>query len=416
MWRGRLQCGMGNAECGMNCPRSIPHSAFRIPHSYWWTTSSPRVRPSRPPPGPWKPPARGPSWPSLSAGPSFRTSPDKERCMAVRVGINGFGRIGRNVVRAAVEKKQNAVEFAAVNDITDPQTLAHLLKYDSVHGRFPGTVEVRDDGLVVNGRPIRVTAIKEPEKLPWRELGVDLVLESTGRFTDRESACKHLAAGAKKVVISAPAKGEDITIVMGVNHKKYDPAKHHIVSNASCTTNCLVPVVKVVIDNWGFRQGFMTTVHSYTNDQQILDLPHKDLRRARAAALSIIPTTTGAAKATSLVIPEVKGKIDGIALRVPTPDVSLVDLTAVVEKPTTVAEVNAAFKQAAQGALKGILEVSDEPLVSVDYIGSLYSSVVDSLSTNVIDRTLVHVSSWYDNEMGYSARCFDLLAYLAAQR
>jgi len=285
-----------------------------------------------------------------------------------------------------------------------------------VHGRFPGTVEVRDDGLVVNGRPIRVTAIKEPEKLPWRELGVDLVLESTGRFTDRESACKHLAAGAKKVVISAPAKGEDITIVMGVNHTKYDPAKHHILSNASCTTNCLVPVVKVVMDNWGFRQGFMTTVHSYTNDQQILDLPHKDLRRARAAALSIIPTTTGAAKATSLVIPEVKGKIDGIALRVPTPDVSLVDLTAVVEKPTTVAEVNAAFKQAAQGALKGILEVSDEPLVSVDYIGSLYSSVVDSLSTNVIDRTLVHVSSWYDNEMGYSARCFDLLAYLAAQR
>ncbi len=336
--------------------------------------------------------------------------------MAVRVGINGFGRIGRNVVRAAVEMKQNAVEFAAVNDITDPQTLAHLLKYDSVHGRFPGTVEVRDDALVVNGQTIRVSAVKEPEKLPWRDLGVDLVLESTGRFTDRDSACKHLAAGAKKVVISAPAKGEDITIVMGVNHKKYDPAKHHIVSNASCTTNCLVPVVKVVIDNWGFRQGFMTTVHSYTNDQQILDLPHKDLRRARAAALSIIPTTTGAAKATSLVIPEVKGKIDGIALRVPTPDVSLVDLTAVVEKRTTIQEVNAAFKQAAQGALKGILDVSDEPLVSVDYIGSLYSSVVDSLSTNVIDGTLVHVSSWYDNEMGYSARCLDLLIYLAQQR
>ncbi len=336
--------------------------------------------------------------------------------MAVRVGINGFGRIGRNVVRAAVEMKQNAVEFAAVNDITDPQTLAHLLKYDSVHGRFPGTVEVRDDALVVNGQTIRVSAVKEPEKLPWRDLGVDLVLESTGRFTDRDSACKHLAAGAKKVVISAPAKGEDITIVMGVNHKKYDPAKHHIVSNASCTTNCLVPVVKVVIDNWGFRQGFMTTVHSYTNDQQILDLPHKDLRRARAAALSIIPSTTGAAKATSLVIPEVKGKIDGIALRVPTPDVSLVDLTAVVEKRTTIQEVNAAFKQAAQGALKGILDVSDEPLVSVDYIGSLYSSVVDSLSTNVIDGTLVHVSSWYDNEMGYSARCLDLLIYLAQQR
>jgi len=333
--------------------------------------------------------------------------------MAVRVGINGFGRIGRNVLRAAVLTKQSAIEFTAVNDITDPKTLAHLLKYDSIHRRFPGTVEVRDDGLVVNGKPIRVTAIKEPEKLPWRELGVDIVLESTGRFTDRETASKHLAAGAKKVIISAPAKGEDITIVMGVNHTKYDPAKHHILSNASCTTNCLVPVVKVVIDNWGFKHGFMTTVHSYTNDQQILDLPHKDLRRARAAALSIIPTTTGAAKATSLVIPEVKGKIDGVALRVPTPDVSVVDLTAEVEKPTTIAEVNAAFKQAAQTSLKGILDVCDEPLVSADYIGNLYSSVVDSLSTNVIDGTFVHVSSWYDNEMGYSARCLDLLVYLA---
>src|SRR5213593_445834 len=338
--------------------------------------------------------------------------------MAVRVGINGFGRIGRNVLRAATITKQAGgdLEFVGVNDITDTKTLAHLLKYDSVHGRFPGTVEAKGDALVVNGKAIRVTAIKEPEKLPWRDLGVELVLESTGRFTDRETACKHLAAGAKAVVISAPAKGEDITIVMGVNHQKYDPAKHHIISNASCTTNCLVPVVKVVIDNWGFRHGFMTTVHSYTNDQAILDLPHKDLRRARAAALSIIPTTTGAAKATSLVIPEVKGKIDGIALRVPTPDVSVVDLTAEVEKKTTIAEVNAAFKQAAQGALRGILDVSDEPLVSVDYIGSLYSSVVDSLSTNVIDGTFVHVSSWYDNEMGYSARCLDLLAYIAGRR
>ncbi|PYO61587.1 MAG: type I glyceraldehyde-3-phosphate dehydrogenase [Gemmatimonadetes bacterium] len=336
--------------------------------------------------------------------------------MAVRVGINGFGRIGRNVLRAALVTKQTAVEFTAVNDITDPKTLAHLLKYDSIHGRFPAKVEVGEDALIVDGKTIRVTAIKEPEKLPWRDLGVELVLESTGRFTDRETACKHLAAGAKTVVISAPAKGEDITIVMGVNHQKYDPAKHHIISNASCTTNCLVPVVKVVIDNWGFRHGFMTTVHSYTNDQAILDLPHKDLRRARAAALSIIPTTTGAAKATSLVIPEVKGKIDGIALRVPTPDVSVVDLTAEVEKKTTIAEVNAAFKQAAQGALRGILDVSDEPLVSVDYIGSLYSSVVDSLSTNVIDGTFVHVSSWYDNEMGYSARCLDLLAYIAGRR
>ena len=336
--------------------------------------------------------------------------------MAVRVGINGFGRIGRNVLRAAVMSNQTALEFVGVNDITDTKTLAHLLKYDSVHGRFPGTVDAKGDNLVVNGREIRVTAIKEPEKLPWKEQGVELVLESTGRFTDRESAAKHLTAGAKKVVISAPAKGEDITICMGVNEKKYDPAKHHVLSNASCTTNCLVPVVKVILDNWGLVHGFMTTVHSYTNDQQILDLPHKDLRRARAAALSIIPTTTGAAKATSLVIPEVKGKLDGVSLRVPTPDVSLVDLTVEVEKKTTIEEVNAAFKKAAQGELKGILDVSDEPLVSTDYIGNLFSSVVDSKSTNVIDGTLVHVSSWYDNEIGYSARCVDLLAYLGAHR
>jgi glyceraldehyde 3-phosphate dehydrogenase len=335
--------------------------------------------------------------------------------MAVRVGINGFGRIGRNVLRAAVLSKQTALEFVAVNDVTDTKTLAHLLKYDSVHRRFPGSVEAKGEALVVNGRPIAVSAIKEPEKLPWKALGVELVLESTGRFTDRDAAAKHLTAGARKVVISAPAKGEDITIVMGVNHQKYDPAKHHVISNASCTTNCLVPVVKVVMDTWGFVHGFMTTVHSYTNDQPILDLPHKDLRRARAAALSIIPTTTGAAKATGLVIPEVQGKIDGISLRVPTSDVSIVELAAEVRKATTVAEVNAAFKQAAQGDLKGILDVSDEPLVSVDYIGSLYSSVVDAMSTNVIDGTFVHVSSWYDNEMGYSARCVDLLAYIAAR-
>ena len=334
----------------------------------------------------------------------------------MRVGINGFGRIGRNVLRAATMAKETSLEFVAVNDITDTKTLAHLLKYDSVHGRFPGSVAAKGDALVVNGREIKVSAIKEPEKLPWKDLGVELVLESTGRFTDRDAAAKHLTAGAKKVVISAPAKGEDITIVMGVNHTKYDPAKHHVLSNASCTTNCLVPVVKVVMDNWGFKHAFMTTVHSYTNDQQILDLPHKDLRRARAAALSIIPTTTGAAKATGLVLPEVKGKIDGVSLRVPTPDVSIVDLTAEVEKRTTIDEVNAAFKKAAQGTLKGILEVSDEPLVSVDYIGSLYSSVVDALSTNVIDGTLVHVSSWYDNEMGYSARCVDLLAYIGRTR
>ena len=337
--------------------------------------------------------------------------------MAVRVGINGFGRIGRNVLRAATMAKQTDIEFVGVNDITDTQTLAHLLKYDSVHGRFPGTVEAKTDALVVNGKTIKVSAIKEPEKLPWKDLGVEFVLESTGRFTDKENASKHLAAGAKKVVISAPAKGEDITICMGVNNDKYDPAKHSIISNASCTTNCLVPMVKVVIDNFGFKHGFMTTVHSYTNDQQILDLPHKDLRRARAAALSIIPTTTGAAKATGLVIPEVKGKIDGISLRVPTPDVSIVELVADVEKSTTAEAVNAAFKKAAaSGPLKGILETSDEPLVSHDYIGSLYSSVIDTMSTAVIDGTLVHISSWYDNEMGYSARCVDLLAFMGKRR
>ena len=336
--------------------------------------------------------------------------------MAVRVGINGFGRIGRNVVRAAVAMQPPGIEFVAVNDITDTRTLAHLLKYDSVHGRFPGTVEAQGGTLVVNGHPIKVSAVREPEKLPWKDLGVELVLESTGRFTDREAAEKHLAAGAKRVVISAPAKGDDITIVMGVNHDKYDPAKHRIVSNASCTTNCLVPVVKVVLDNWGFKHGFMTTVHSYTNDQPILDLPHKDLRRARAGALSVIPTTTGAAKATSLVLPELKGKIDGISLRVPTPDVSIVELGAEVERKTTTDEVNGAFKQAACSSLKGILDVSEEPLVSADYIGSLYSSVVDAMSTNVIDGTFVHVSAWYDNEMGYSARCVDLLAHIAAKR
>src|SRR5881275_483242 len=303
--------------------------------------------------------------------------------MAVRVGINGFGRIGRNVLRAAVLMKQQALEFVAVNDITDTKTLAHLLKYDSVHGRFPGTVETQGDALVVNGKTIKVSAIKEPEKLPWKALGVELVLESTGRFTNRPDADKHLAAGAKKVVISAPAKGEDITIVMGVNHQKYDPAKHHVLSNASCTTNCLVPVVKVVLDNWGFKHGFMTTIHSYTNDQQILDLPHKDLRRARAAALSIIPTTTGAAKATGLVIPEVKGKIDGISVRVPTPDVSFTDLVVEVERATTIQAVNDAFRAAADGPLKGIVAVTDEELVSVDFTGNPYSCTLDAKSTNV---------------------------------
>jgi glyceraldehyde 3-phosphate dehydrogenase len=337
--------------------------------------------------------------------------------MAIRVGINGFGRIGRNVVRAAKAMKASELEFVAVNDLTDTKTLAHLLKYDSVHGRFPGEVSPDGDGIRVDGKTVRVLSEKEPSKLPWKDLGVEVVLESTGRFTDRDQAALHLAGGAKKVIISAPAKKEDITIVYGVNHESYDPAKHHIISNASCTTNCLVPVVKVILDRFGFVSGFMTTIHSYTNDQQILDLPHKDLRRARAAALSIIPTTTGAAKATSLVLPEVKGKIDGVSLRVPTPDVSVVALTCVVEKATSADEVNAAFRQAAKsGPLKTVLSVSDEPLVSVDYLGSLQSSTIDALSTNVVGGTLVNVTSWYDNEMGYSARCVDLLQYVGSRR
>jgi glyceraldehyde 3-phosphate dehydrogenase len=332
--------------------------------------------------------------------------------MSVKVAINGFGRIGRNVLRAAKKLGVRELDFVAVNDLTDTKTLAHLLTYDSVHGRFAGTVEARGDALVVDGDSIKVLAQKDPAALPWKDLGIDVVLESTGLFTDREKAAKHLDAGARKVIISAPGKKEDITIVYGVNHTKYDPKAHHVISNASCTTNCLVPVVKVVLENFGFVNGFMTTVHSYTNDQQILDLPHKDLRRARAAAISIIPTTTGAAKATGLVIPEVKGKIDGVALRVPTADVSLVELTCTVQKSTTIDEVNNAFRAAAAGPLKGILSVSDEPLVSVDYIGNLNSSTVDSALTNVIDGKLVHVSSWYDNEMGYSARCVDLIRYI----
>jgi glyceraldehyde 3-phosphate dehydrogenase len=335
--------------------------------------------------------------------------------MAIRIGINGFGRIGRNVVRAAVRMGLKDLDFVAVNDITDTKTLAHLFKYDSVHGRYPGAVQAAADGIHVDGKLVKVLAERDPSKLPWKDLGVDVVLESTGRFTDRDQAAAHLTAGAKKVVISAPAKKEDITIVVGVNDAKYDPSKHHVISNASCTTNCLVPVVKVILDRFGFVSGFMTTVHSYTNDQQILDLPHKDLRRARAAALSIIPTTTGAAKATSLVLPEVKGKIDGVSLRVPTPDVSVVALSCVVEKATTLDEVNDAFRKAAAGPLKGILAVSDEPLVSVDYIGDLSSSTVDSLSTNVVNGTLVNVTSWYDNEMGYSARCADLLKIIGAR-
>jgi glyceraldehyde 3-phosphate dehydrogenase len=302
----------------------------------------------------------------------------------------------------------------AVNDLTDSATLAHLLKYDSVHGRFSG-VETAGDQIVVNGKPMKVLSQRDPALLPWGELGVDVVLESTGFFTQRDAAAQHLAAGAKKVIISAPAKQEDITIVMGVNQDAYDPVKHDIISNASCTTNCLVPVVKVILDTFGFEKGFMTTIHSYTNDQKILDLPHKDLRRARAAAMSIIPTSTGAARATALVLPELKGKIDGVALRVPTPDVSVVDLTCQVTKATDTDAVNDAFRAAASGSLEGILAVSDEPLVSVDYVGNMSSSTVDSAQTNVIQGNLVHVSSWYDNEMGYSARCVDLMRFVGSQ-
>jgi glyceraldehyde 3-phosphate dehydrogenase len=335
--------------------------------------------------------------------------------MTKRVAINGFGRIGRNVLRVASLSGVSDLDFVAVNDLTDTRTLGHLLKYDSVHGRFPGTVEPHPDGVHVNGRTIKVLSERDPTKLPWKDLGIDYVLESTGHFTDRDGAAKHLAAGARKVVISSPGKKEDITIVYGVNHTKYDPAAHHVISNASCTTNCLVPVVQVIRERFGFVRGFMTTVHAYTNDQNILDLPHKDLRRARAAAMSIIPTTTGAAKATALVIPELKGKIDGVALRVPTADVSLVDLTCITEKTTTADEVNAAFRAAAAGALTGVLAVSDEPLVSVDFTGNLMSSTVDSQLTTVLEGNLVHVSSWYDNEMGYSARCVDLLRYLGSR-
>src|SRR5437764_2395461 len=335
--------------------------------------------------------------------------------MATRVGINGFGRIGRQVVRAAKNEGVADLEFVAVNDLTDTKTLAHLFKYDSVHRTYQGDVEAGSDSITIDGDEIKVLAQKDPGALPWKDLAVDIVLESTGRFTDASAARKHIDAGAKKVVISAPAKGEDITIVMGVNSDRYDAAKHHIVSNASCTTNCLVPMVKVIRDAFGFQRGSMVTIHSYTNDQQILDLPHKDLRRARAAAMSIIPTTTGAAKATSLVIPELKGKIDGIAIRVPTPDVSLTDLAVVVEKPVTVEQINAAFKQAAEGPMSGILQYTDEELVSSDFIGNPHSCILDAKSTNVVDGTLLKVSGWYDNEWGYSSRCVDLLRYVGAR-
>jgi glyceraldehyde 3-phosphate dehydrogenase len=331
----------------------------------------------------------------------------------VRVAINGFGRIGRNILRAA-KRQGAAIDFVAVNDLTDNKTLGHLLRYDSVHGRYPGSIEVTAEGLIVDGDPLLVLSEKDPANLPWSDLGVDIVFEATGRFSKRDDAAKHLTAGARKVVITAPGKQEDITIVMGVNHEKYDPAHHHVISNASCTTNCLTPVLKVLLDNFGFRRGLMTTVHAYTNDQNILDLPHKDLRRARAAAMSIIPTTTGAAKASALVLPELKGKIDGTAMRVPTADVSVVDLTAEVEKPATVQALNEAFRAAAAGPLAGILAVSDEPLVSVDYIGNPASSIVDLPSTAVLEERMVKVMAWYDNEWGYSCRCVDMAALIGA--
>jgi len=334
--------------------------------------------------------------------------------MATRIGINGFGRIGRQVVRAAKNEGVADLDFVAVNDLTDTRTLAHLFKYDSVHGTYQGDVESGSDSIVVDGDEIKVLAQKDPGQLPWKDLGVEIVLESTGRFTDASAARKHIDCGAKKVLISAPAKGEDITIVMGVNDDKYDSAKHTIISNASCTTNCLVPMVKVIRDTFGFKHGSMVTIHSYTNDQQVLDLPHKDLRRARAAALSIIPTTTGAAKATSLVIPEVKGKIDGSSIRVPTPDVSYTILSAEIEKAgATKDSVNEAFKKAAaSGPLQGIIRYTEEELVSSDFIGDPASCILDSKTTNVIDGTFVTVQGWYDNEWGYASRCVDLLRYM----
>ena len=327
--------------------------------------------------------------------------------MTVKVGINGFGRIGRLAMRASLEHPE--VEVVAVNDITDAKTLAHLFKYDSTFGIFPGTVKVEGDSIIINGKALKVLAVKDPAQLPWKTLGVQIVIESTGLFTEADKAKAHLAAGAERVIISAPAKGEDITIVIGVNDDKLDLSKHKIISNASCTTNCLAPFAKVLHENFGIESALMTTIHSYTNDQKILDAPHKDLRRARTAAVSMIPTSTGAAKAVSLVIPELKGKFDGIAIRVPTPDVSLVDLVAVVKKPTTREEVNAKFKSAAEGELKGIMQFCEEPLVSIDFKGNPHSSIIDAENTKVSNGTLVKVLAWYDNEWGYSKRLIDLV-------
>jgi glyceraldehyde 3-phosphate dehydrogenase len=331
--------------------------------------------------------------------------------MATKVGINGFGRIGRNIMRAAMGDSN--IDIVAVNDLTNAATLAHLLKYDSILGNLKADISSSSDRIKVNKDEFQVLSLKDPAQLPWKDLGVDVVFESTGLFTDRDSAAKHLAAGAKRVVITAPAKKPDITMVLGVNDDRYDAGKHQIISNASCTTNCLAPIAKVLHEKFVIKKGWMTTVHSYTNDQQLLDLPHKDLRRARAAALSIIPTTTGAALAVGEVLPELKGKLDGIAMRVPTPNVSVVDLAAILGKQTTTDEVNAAFKQASEGSLKGILQYSEEPLVSVDFRGNDHSSILDAPYTSVMDGDFVKVLSWYDNEWGYSRRCVDLLRFLA---
>ena len=334
--------------------------------------------------------------------------------MALRIAINGFGRIGRMVLRAVCKDK--AIECVAINDLTDAKTLAHLFKYDSVHGIFQGKVEARENQLIINGKAVQILALKNPEELPWKKEKIDLVLESTGLFTDRAKAELHLKAGAKKVVISAPATNEDITIVMGVNHHLYDPAKHNIISNASCTTNCLAPVAKVLHEAFGIEKGLITTVHSYTNDQRILDLPHKDLRRARAGALSMIPTTTGAAKAVALVLPELKGRLDGMSIRVPTPNVSVVDLVATLKKKTDADTINAALKKAAKGPLKGILGFEEAPLVSVDFNGNTNSSTVDASCTKVMDGNLAKVLAWYDNECGFSNRVVDLMKLIASKK
>ncbi len=333
--------------------------------------------------------------------------------MGIRIGINGFGRIGRNVLRASLDDPE--LEFVALNDLTDAKTLAYLLKYDSVHGTLPVTVEAKDDQIVVDGKALTILAKKDPKELPWKELGVDLVIESTGRFTDREGASRHLSAGAKRVIISAPGKDVDFTVVLGVNHEAYDPRAHQIISNASCTTNCLAPVAKVLLENFGIRHGVMTTIHSYTNDQQLLDLPHKDLRRARAAAISMVPTSTGAAKALHLVLPQLKGKMDGMAIRVPTPNVSLVDLSVETERDCDVASVNAAYRRAADGPLKGILKYSEAPIVSVDQNGDPHSATLDAPLTTVIERRMVKVIAWYDNEWGYSCRVRDLVKLIGTQ-